>query len=260
MTKNTVLALVCLLALTACESVQRDMTNSYNNSASALQQAFTNLKTYNPSDPASPQATVATNDNHSIIPATSGPAISTTTGPNCPSVRIVSDLNQVHQFTDGTIAARQNEVSSVQMQAVDTKCKVAKNSLVIDMNIAFAGEVGPKGRSKSGDKPSFAYPYFVAITNNQGSIVGKEVFALTLNYSGNSSSENRTEQVRQTIPLRDKDYHNYKIMIGFQIGDQELAYNRSLPAEYMSPSDPLGTIEPASGNTARTIVSPSGND
>jgi hypothetical protein len=258
MTKNAALALVCLLALTACENVQHDVTSSYNNSASALQQAFTNLKAYNPQDPSTTPIQAA--EYNAPILATSGPAVSTTTGPNCPNVRIVSDLNQVHQFAEGTATARSNEISSVQMQAVDTKCKVAKNSMVIDMNIAFSGEVGPKGRSKSGDKPSFAYPYFVAITNNQGSIIGKEVFALTLNYTGNSNSETRTEQVRQVIPLRDKDYRNYKVMIGFQIGDQELAYNRSLPPEYMSPTNVLSEVEPASGKGSRTIVSPAGNE
>jgi len=237
--------MACLAALTlaACENVQRDVNNSFGNSATALQQAFSNLKTDTPQTPATAARTL---DNTPIL-ALSGTPSTTTTGENCPNVRIVADLNQVHQFGEGQSPAPHNEISTVRMQAVDTQCKIAKNNMAIDMNIAFAGDLGPKGRTRAGDKPSFAYPYFVAITNNQGSIIGKEVFALTMNYSGKSNSETRIEQVRQMIPLRDKDYRNYKILIGFQINDQELAYNRALPPEYMSPSNALSEVEPASG-------------
>lgn len=255
MIRKAFLSLACLAALllAGCENVQRDVNTSFGNSASALQQAFSGLRTYTPQS-AAPTA-LAANDTTDMTPVMALPGTSpnTTTGSNCPNVRIVSDLNQVHQFAEGLSAAQQNETSSVRMQAVDTKCKIAKASMTIDMNIAFAGEVGPKGRTRSGDKPSFAYPYFVAITNNQGSIIGKEVFALTMNYSSKSNGETRIEQVRQMIPLRDKDYRNYKVLIGFQINDQELAYNRALPPEYMSPSNALSEVEPASGKGIESL-------
>ena len=261
MIKNAFLSLACLAAisLSACETVQRDVNNSFGQTGSALQQAFSNLKTANPQNPPAPASVASTPENNAPVLALSGTPSNTTTGPNCPNVRIVSDLNQVHQFREGQSPAPQNEISSVRMQAVDTQCKIAKNSMAIDMNIAFAGDVDPKGRTKAGDKPSFAYPYFVAITNNQGSIIGKEVFALTMSYSGNSNSATRIEQVRQMIPMRDKDYRNYKIMIGFQINDQELAYNRALPPEYMTPSNALSEVEPASGKID-TIAPTAGNE
>lgn len=244
------------LMLSACQNVQHDVNNSFGQSASALQQAFSNLQT--PSDHQGRQKDMALAQNDAPIIATSGPTIFSTSGPNCPNVRIVNDLNKVHQFVDNATASRANETSSVQMQGVDTKCQIVKGNIAIDMNIAFTGEVGPKGRARRDDKPSFAYPYFIAITNNQGSIIGKEVFALSMNYNSGDNSQTRTEQVRQMIPMRDKDYRNYKVMIGFQLSDQELAYNRALPPEYMSPSNPIGEIEPASGSG--TVDSPVGNE
>lgn len=265
MIKNATLALTCLamLSLTACENVQKDMNTSFGQSANALQQAFSNLKGITPSQQTqvAAQSTPGTEAdaarNSAPIIATSGPSTFSTTGPNCPNVRIVGDLNQVHQFVENAPPARANEISVVQMQGVDTKCKVTNGSISIDMNIAFTGEVGPKGRARKADKPSFAYPYFIAITNNQGSIIGKEVFALSMNYDSADNTQTRTEQVRQMIPMRDKDYRNYKVMIGFQLNDQELAYNRALPPQYMSPSNPLGEIAPAAGGT---IDSPVGNE
>ncbi|MDB5492401.1 MAG: putative lipoprotein [Micavibrio sp.] len=251
MIRNPFLTLGCLaaLTLTACESVQRDVDSSFNNSTSALQQAFSNLNAGQPQDQAArPSTALALN-------GTDGDNLANgiTTGPGCPIVRIVSDLNQVHQFADGASASPRAEISTVYMQAVDTTCKIAKNSMVVDMNIAFSGGVGPKGRTRSGDKPSFAYPYFVAITNNQGSIIGKEVFALTMNYGGTGNNETRIEQVRQVIPLHDKNHRNYQVLIGFQISDQELAYNRALPPESMSPSNAMSEVEPASGKVIESL-------
>lgn len=259
MFKNAAFALMCcvVLTLSACQNVQRDVNNSFGQSASALQQAFSNLKNVPSSSKQSQPKHMATALNNAPIMANSGPSTFSTIGPNCPNVRIVGDLNQVHQFVDNSAASHANETSSVQMQGVDTKCRIVKGNIAIDMNIAFTGEVGPKGRARKDDKPAFAYPYFIAITNNQGSIIGKEVFALSMSYNSNDNSQTRTEQVRQMIPMRDKDYRNYKVMIGFQLNDQELAYNRALPPEYMSPSNPIGEIEPASGST---VDSPVGNE
>lgn len=162
--------------------------------------------------------------------------------PACPDVRIVSDLNQVHQFAEGAQMESGNLASSIRMQDVEAKCTAGARTVTIDMTLAFAGQIGPKGRAHASDKPSFAYPYFVAITNDHGSIVAKEVFATTLTYGTAADTGTKIEQVRQVIPAISSDMRNYKVLIGFQLSDRELAYNRALP-----PDTDAAAIEPAAG-------------
>ncbi|MBI2234260.1 MAG: hypothetical protein HYU57_04590 [Micavibrio aeruginosavorus] len=162
--------------------------------------------------------------------------------PVCPDVRIVSDLNQVHQFAEGAQMESVNLASSIRMQDVEVKCTAGTRTVTVDMTLAFAGQIGPKGRAHASDKPSFAYPYFVAITNDAGSIVAKEVFATTLTYDTVADTGTKIEQVRQIIPAISSDMRNYKVLIGFQLSDRELAYNRSLP-----PDTDAAAIEPAAG-------------
>lgn len=175
-------------------------------------------------------------------PAAPKLAAGTATAPACPDVRIVSDLNQVHQFAEGAQMESGNLASSIRMQDVEAKCTAGTRTVTVDMTLAFAGQIGPKGRAHASDKPSFAYPYFVAITNDHGSIVAKEVFATTLTYGTADDKGTKIEQVRQIIPAISSDMRNYKVLIGFQLSDRELAYNRALP-----PDTDAAAIEPAAG-------------
>lgn len=255
MTKTRFSALALLmtagLALSACETVkgaQTDMASNLTSFKSTLARLSTNPSTSPTSE--TQMAQMASG----IAPAAGGAG--------CPDVRIVQDLNQVHQFIDAGAPAPAEAVSSVRMLSVQNSCKISNNNVAVDMTLAFEGSIGPKGRSSANDKPSFAYPYFVAITNNQGSIIAKEVFAVTMAYDGKQTSKSSTEQIRQMIPMNGVDQKNYKVLIGFQLNDQELAFNRSLPQDTVVAQTAaivdaaVADIEPAAGEP---IKSPVGN-
>lgn len=224
------LVLAAGLSLAACDTVQTGMTNGYASVKQAVQN-FRPLETFQTDS--TPDAGTET----ALAEAGAQPASSTTA---CPTVKVVQDLNQVHQFIDGANPDPAQSVSSIRMTGVQDQCSVAKDNLVIDMALAFEGEIGPRARAKSGDKPGFAYPYFIAITDQQGNIIAKEVFAVTLAYESGRDTETHVEQVRQMIPMSAMARNNYKVLIGFQLSDQELAYNRALP-------ETVSQIEPASG-------------
>lgn len=157
--------------------------------------------------------------------------------PDCPVVRIVSDLNQVHQFTHGDKPAPQENISSIWMRDVQDRCELTDdNTVAIDITLAFEGLIGPKGRLHADDNPGFSYPYFVATTSNDGSIIAKEVFAVTLSYDKDEKTRTKIEKVRQAIPVDGRDYKNYKILIGFQLNDQELAFNRTQTVPLIEPA------------------------
>lgn len=211
------------LSLSACDTVQTGMNNGF----ATVKQAMQNFRPL---------------EKHQPTPDTTEIALAGTKSPTaCPTVRIVQDLNQVHQFIDGENPDPSEAVSSIRMTSVQDQCALVKDNMVIDVTLAFEGRIGPKARAKSGDKPGFAYPYFIAITNNQGGIIAKEVFAVTLAYESGRDTETHVEQVRQMIPVAGLNRDNYKVLIGFQLSEQELAFNRALPPEQTM-------IEPAAGD------------
>ena len=171
------------------------------------------------------------------------PEIKTTQKNPCPPVKIVSDLNQVHQFMDMDKPRDKEKISSIRMVSVQNSCSTVSGNVIVDMTIAFSGDLGPRARREAGDKPSLAYPYFVAITNPQGAIVSKEVFAVSLSFDKGVEQKNYIEQIRQVIPLQGGQVQGSRILIGFQLNNQELAYNRSHGSLM-----PVSQIEPAAGN------------
>jgi len=211
------------LSLSACDTVQTGMNNGY----ASVKQAMQNFRPLENTQP-SPAATQIAQT-------------STQSASGCPEVRIVQDLNQVHQFVDGENPDPSHSISSIRMTNVQDQCALVKDNVVIDMTLAFEGHIGPKARAQSGDKPGFAYPYFIAITNNHGSIIAKEVFAVTLAYESGRDTETHVEQVRQMIPVAGMGQNDYKVLIGFQLSEQELAFNRALPPEQ-------SMVEPAAGD------------
>lgn len=218
------LMLTAGLSLSACQTaqgVQSDVTQGFTSIRTALQ----NFR----------QQPGETADQPSAMALAANPETMTTD--DCPEVRIVSDLNQVHQFVDAAKPSPAQAISTIRMTDVQNQCSVADNNMVLDLTLAFDGIAGPKARAKPSDKPSFAYPYFIAITNNQGSIVAKEIFAVTMAYEKGKNERTYSETIRQMIPANES-LKNYKVLIGFQLSEQELAYNRTL--EQSNPA-----IEPA---------------
>lgn len=249
--------ILCGTALSGCETakgVQTDVSSGYTSVKTALAK-------FRPFDqPATAPATADQGTQSTIASAAkpaAAPALASTSG-HCPEVRIVPDLNQVHQFVDPSAMVTEQSVSSIHLAGVQSACSIAQNKPAIDMTLAFEGSTGPKARAKPNDKPRFAYPYFVALTNQQGNIISKEIFAVTMAYDNDENKLNHTETIRQLLPTTGADQKDYKILIGFQLTDQELAYNRAMPSSSTMAIMPVAVeasaIEPAAG--APLILSP----
>lgn len=155
---------------------------------------------------------------------------------SCPDVRIVEDLNRLYQFTDPAKPRDNQAVSTIYMTGIDNTCSMVNNNIAVDMTLSFAGTIGPRGRARAGDKPSMAYPYFIAITNARGQIIAKDVFAVTMSYDTDAQNLTRTEQIRQLIPTSGGNTGSYRILVGFQLSEQELAHNRATAAKMIEPA------------------------
>lgn len=149
-------------------------------------------------------------------------------GDTCPKATMVRELNALHQFTNPERPSPESRISSLMLTGIKTKCKNNANNAVVEIDLTFEGSLGPRARARAADRPSFAYPYFLAITTDNGNIIAKEVFAASVNYDKNQDRIVHNENIRQIIPLNGEYGGQKAIMLGFQLNEGELAYNRSL--------------------------------
>lgn len=150
-------------------------------------------------------------------------------GDGCPAVSRVAELSSLYQFANPAKPSDKTETSEVHITRVNSSCKTVGGNLKLDIAVNFDGALGPKARQSAGDKPSFSYPYFVAVTNAKNQILSKEIFAVNFAYDQKSNLQVQSEQFSQMVPLMGDNPETYRILIGFQLAGEELAYNRSLP-------------------------------
>lgn len=169
----------------------------------------------------------------------------------CPNIQIVDDLNILYDFSDMTYPKDTEIVSGVTIKDYSSECKNKENNVIVKLNIEFEGELGPLAKTQPSSADKHSYPYFVAITSSQGGILAKEVFALNLEYDDNSAYSSKIERLDQIIPIaKDDSAENLEILIGFQLSDTQLAYNRQLGSslsEMLAQTRSLSGIEPAAG-------------
>ncbi len=145
----------------------------------------------------------------------------------CPQVEIVDDLSSISDFINPKKQVKNNLISRVDLKSAESTCKLSSKTAIVDLKLIFNGHLGAKGRKKSTDKPFFSYPFFVAVTTPTGKIMAKEIFAASLTYGSKENEHTYFENLRQIIPIKSKNQaNNYRVLIGFQVTKDQLAYNR----------------------------------
>lgn len=199
----TFLVLASLLALSGCstfEGLKSDLSSGYDSLATSVASI---------SDP---------KEEKKKLPVYDG---------NCPPVSVRPDLKQLVEFNDPEKPTDATKTSEVEIRSVQNTCRLENGGIVMQIDIALYGKTGPKARVKPSDKPSFAYPYFVAVTDETGNVVSKEIFAASLAYGANQNDLNQTESVFQSMPIPDKaEGENFSVIVGLQLTPEQLAYNQ----------------------------------
>lgn len=163
---------------------------------------------------------------------------------NCPSVARVAELSSMYQFIHPKIPNNEELVGVAHLSRVTSTCGKTGKNLTLNLALDFGGVLGPRGRIRAGDKPSFTYPYFVAVTNSKNQILAKEIYALTLAYDADDTQLRQTETFTQMVPLDGDDPRSYRLLIGFQLAPDEVAYNRTLPDDQLGKDLDIITVVP----------------
>ena len=141
--------------------------------------------------------------------------------PACPGGAILADAAKVTRFQgpgrDLTDVVNQGEILEILVQ-----CKYEKTAVVVNLQVAVAGQRGPADRTRKAD-----FEYFVAVIDPQGNIVTKEPFRVNFDFPANRDRLAIVDELEPRIPLKDlQQGPNYNLRIGFQLSPDELEWNR----------------------------------
>lgn len=146
---------------------------------------------------------------------------------SCPQASLRPDLRRLVEFYDPDKPADAGKISEVTITNISNICRIENGALVMQIDLSLDGKTGPKARVKPNDKPSFAYPYFVAVTDPQGNVLSKEIFAASIAYGPAQNELKQTESIFQNMPFPDKTIgQTYSVIVGFQLTPEQLAYNQ----------------------------------
>lgn len=148
--------------------------------------------------------------------------------PACPNIEVPGPLRSMTRFTTMDAPAPEKMVTSIRMSSLAPTCLAGENSVRILLDISFDGTLGPKGRSAKEDRPAYSFPYFVAVTDWNGRILSKDVFAVLVDYPPGTRTARVSEALKQDIaPAGPGMPEAHAVILGFQLGPDELAYNRA---------------------------------
>lgn len=205
MTHKILLPVIALLSLTACETI-----DGIKRDCAAL---------WSKIQPADHSNTQQAQEDASLIPPVAA---------DCPSMSIMPELKHLAEFTDPAKPSELNKISEITMVGVQSTCQQHKNAMAMQIEIVLSGKIGSKGRANKSDKPNFSYPYFIAVTDDKGTVVAKEVFAANVAYAPEQVDSKQIESITQNLPVAAKDdLGKYRVVVGFQLDDAQLTYNRS---------------------------------
>lgn len=145
----------------------------------------------------------------------------------CPTGGIVPDANIVVRFRDGpgrdvTDVLVQGKVVDMKIDCEYPKGRNARPGVSVDLQIAIAAERGPADRARKA-----SLPYFIAVVDRDRNIANKFYFNAEFEWKDNRPVVGRTDPHELNIPLRSNfDGPSYQILVGFQLDEAELAWNR----------------------------------
>ena len=195
-------------------------------------------------------------DSHLVREPTSAALIN-----DCPDVKIVEELSLLTEFTNPALPTNETMISRAHLALGQSTCTYTERSVSVDVRLSFESELGPRAKMKDSDTPFVSYPFFVAVTDDEGRILAKEVFAASMTFGKDETRHTYTEALRHVIPINDReDAREHKVLVGFQLTSDQLAFNRRFMAMHspIAPTPMPLSREPLDAPGAPVSITPSG--
>jgi hypothetical protein len=154
---------------------------------------------------------------------------------DCPDIGLVPELTRLTQFKDGQGRTLDDVRYDIVVRATTPPvCREKDRMLNVSLRIVFDAQ---RGRAAAAGRTQFSY--FVAIMHRvTKEIIAKEVFPVAFDFPPQRFSvaiEEELEQVRFRYGKDEKPIY-YAILVGLQLSEDQLTYNRQRRGE--SPGAP----------------------
>ncbi len=149
--------------------------------------------------------------------------------PSCPTVGVVPEANAFPAFKAGSAQKSPKDLVAAGYIGVfrgDCTFKDGKEA-VFDLEINFGGTKGPMGRVNSAKEiGSAVFPYFVAVVSSDETILQRQAFSTKVDFDNKTDGVSKEEHTIR-IPVTSPDAaHGYKIVIGFSLTPEQVAFNK----------------------------------
>jgi hypothetical protein len=139
----------------------------------------------------------------------------------CPATTVVPELQSLVTIVPGANGATIQ--SSGRVNTLTATCdRDGDTGVVSNLTIDFAGLRTTPAVAQ------LALPYFVAVADATGNILGKQQYTMILGFDPNAPVTKATDSVTVHLPLKNAQLGNiYTLVVGFQLTQSQLDYNRA---------------------------------
>lgn len=144
----------------------------------------------------------------------------------CPRVATPSDTGDIIRFRTPDSRDLTDLVVAARITALSGSCTLVNRQRAVQVTLTMGVEAtrGPAAQGRT-----MTLPYFVAVTDENEQILDKAVYGLAVEFPANTQrARMRGEEVRLTLPVSpERGASTWRVFVGFQLTDQELALNRA---------------------------------
>lgn len=155
-----------------------------------------------------------------LLAACSGGGGTYTSGYTCPAATTVPDLQTLARLVPNS--GDQNIQTAGRIASVHSSCDKEEKGVATKLSIEFAA---------LRTSPSIQHidlPYFVAIADSAGNILGKQQFHMGIDFPKDAPTARATDNITAHLPLENPQLGNvYTVIVGFQLSQSELKFNRA---------------------------------
>jgi hypothetical protein len=144
----------------------------------------------------------------------------------CPRVATPSDTGDIVRFRTADSRDLTDLVVAARITSLSGNCTLVNRQTAVQVTLTMGVEAtrGPAATGRT-----LQLPYFVAVTGANEEILDKAVYSLAVEFPANTQrARMRGEEIRLTLPVSGEvQAGGYRVFVGFQLTEPELALNRS---------------------------------
>jgi hypothetical protein len=144
----------------------------------------------------------------------------------CPDANILANTSVIPAFDPAQGADPSNVVYTGQITDLASRCDYSKRENSIDANVRITFKAT---RPPGGEEAHYKVPYYIAVTSG-GQIVDKQIHWLEFDFPKASAAVQMEELVDgiEIAVARDKKSYDYHLLIGFQLTQAQIDYNKKM--------------------------------